>query len=305
MRYSVLLLVGALLLVLTAPVFALDPVDPSHEGYGITSSVSLHVDGDMTHNEDFDHEECEGTITITVDGDDVYSAPLQHGQIRYTDENSAYDGTTDMEKSLSATTDPDVGHPNLEVSKDVSYVTSGKPTGVYIADEKGEVRLLNTSSDIQENVEGDNICILADESERDTALGSAINATLVAAHTDTGLNLMGGDVTAAHSIEASGHGMVRADMITLYREHVWHVIYDGGCDEAGTDVPGLGGAEMTYKTSAVAEGTISNFSKSMSTRYPVEVTAAQPGGLPGLCPWSDRLNQHQCQLPGLCNWYNR
>ena len=289
MRTVRLLAVLFITLVLTVPASAMDPVDPPFEGYGITSSTDLNVLGDMTHNENFNHENCDGTATVTVDDEDVYTAPINHGQILYVDENNAYDGTTDFVKSFAASTHPDPGNDNLTASKDVSFITSGTPTGVFVSQETGDVRLINTNG-FQHNVvhqnDEDYVCILADESERDTALGSTINATVVGAHTNTNLNLYSGDVTASHSIEASGQGTVSAEMITLYREHDWRVVYDDGCDVAGTHVDSDdGSAVMNYRTSALASGTFAKFNKSMATNYPVKVTSTPAGGLPGLCPW--------------------
>ena len=285
MNKTVLVLVSVLLISLAAiPAYALDPVCYPSEGFVITSGTAIELDGNMVMDQDYSQEVCcpDGEVLVTAQedccdpGDVIFQAPinLNGGFAGYRDQNDSRDGMISFRKDFAALGQPDNNNDNVVAIKDVAYETGG-PIGYYEADEAGGVSVwqysgMNVHYDVADD---ETVTISADlfnEKHRHIALGSDLFVTSVSAHTDTGLNLFGNTVSAAHSIGANGEGTVSADLIVLYAEE---------------DGPNLI-AEMDHTEHTMAAG-LFEFAKSMEVSFDVEPGAIHPfDELSPLCPFN-------------------
>ena len=297
-KIILVLMIMVYVLCFAAISFALDPLTPAVEGYVISHTTEIEVDGDCIMEEHYTEMICEGTITVSVEDPGpgvVYIAPTNAGEISYHDENRALGGLTNLIKTFSASPHSDTStNDNVETSKLVSYLKDPLSlVGSYTAEETGGVRVFQNNG-IQWNIVNEEqeeyICVLACEKQREIVMGSEMEVTLVSASTKTNLNLYGDRVSGYYDIEASGEGTIGTGVTTLYRENDWRVVYDGGCDIAGRGHPGMeeGAGQMDYSDFTEASGIISSFKKTMEVKYDVEITTAVPRDFMDLCPFNQQ-----------------
>ena len=289
MKKTVFVLVSMLFMSLAGmPAYAIDPVIDPAEGYVITSGTAIETDGNMILDQDYSQEVCnsDGEVIVTVQedccdpGDVVFQGPINvnGGFVGYRDQNDARDGMISFRKDFVALGQEDDFNDNVVAVKDVAYETGG-PIGYYEADEAGGVSIWQYSGlgihyDVtnEGGVEED-VTVSVDpnnEKQRHIALGSDMFVTSVSAHTQTGLNLFGNTVSAAHDIGATGVGTVSADLMVRYME-----------DEEASTV-GI----MDYAEHTMAAG-LFEFGKSMEVSFDIEPAAIHPfDELSPLCPFN-------------------
>ena len=246
------------------------PVPPPFEGFGITTSVDVLVDGSFNENENFSW--IYGTGNFTNEGPDMGPKDSAAG-IAYVQEAAATDGVTDFNKTFDAESHTDGTVPNLNVTKNFSFVQDeGAANATF--DEAETIGLTVVAyGDDQSTVPGglEKLCPWISGSSQTIP---ATNELIAAGSTvSTATNLVSGYVAAInaqkdtevvststptleHSVNASGIGTVTAD----FRVHLMEAndkYHDDG------EAPNLKG-ETTYVQHTAATGIIDHFSKSMS-----------------------------------------
>ena len=247
------------------------PVPPPTEGYGITTSTDVLVDGTFTESEHFSW--IYGTGAFNASNMTMGAGDSAAG-VAYVEEVDAHNGVTDFNKSFSASSHTDGGMPNLDVSKNFSFVQDEGATNATF-DEAETVGLTVVAyGEDQSAVPGglEKLCPWVSGGDQEIP---ATNELIAAGSTvSTASNLVSGYVAAInaqkdtevaststpslhHSVNGSGVGTITAD----FRVHLMegNTTYDP--DEGGT--PNLK-SETTYVQHTAASGIIDHFSKDMS-----------------------------------------
>ena len=277
MKYIKILLVNLLFIFLVAPAFAIDPITPPVEDAVITNHSNIEVIGALIEDEDYLFDYSSGTVTVTVDDATIYESPVDSAIMRWEDDIDATDGVATMGKDFSSCLSEE-NEPDVEVTKDISYISTSL-AGRLVSTEKGEAGIGHCEG-LDEYVESDNVCIVANEACWDVVAGSHLNVTSLSSHSNTALNVT--EIPSVkHSITASGEGLIESEMRVVQGEGGRALL------DFCSQIPHRGVVQrVTFHDYTRASGIFSNFSKDMQASVKIpEMPIAPVFTAITLCPW--------------------
>ena len=241
------LFLASIFLLASSSAFAVDPITPDNE----TSKISIHEDVFVTGSQD-SYTKTEkhsmnyaspNTITVNVDGEDVFSDSLKKAMINYTNDINAINGETHVVEDFAYDLSSNKVMPNLKTTSHINF--QGASLSKTEKAETGISELKGLSYSIDGN---DNICINKNGACWDAAVGSSMNVSYVESSSQIDL-----DITHKpyihNMIAASGTGSIKSGMNAIFKEGLQNIYAKGNCPSASSSV-----TSMQYDTHTYANG---------------------------------------------------
>ena len=248
-----LLLISTLFLI-SSSAFAVDPITPPNETAKITVNEDVYVVGmqdsyTKTEKHSLDYQSPQA-VTVTVDGDDVFSDQLKKAMINYTNNINAIDGDMHIVEDFSYDLSSDELTPNLKTKSHINFLGAS-----LSKTEKAEAGIseIKGFSDYADG--NNNVCINKNGACWDAAVGTHIDVSYIESSLQTDL-----DITHSpyihQSVSANGTGLIESGMTATFKEGSERIYTNGSCPLSAS------ASTMQYDSHTYAHGKF-EFSKDM------------------------------------------
>ena len=242
------LFLASIFLLASSSAFAVDPITPDSE----TSKISIHEDVFVTGSQD-SYTKTEkhsmnytspNTITVNVDGEDVFSDSLKKAMINYTNDINAINGETHVVEDFAYDLSSDNTTPNLKTTSKINFQGSS-----LSKTEKAETGISEIKG-FRDYTDGhNNTCINKNGACWDAAVGSSMVVSYIESSSKIDLDIT--HTPYIHNmIAASGDGSIKSGMEATLKEGFERIYTKGNLCPLSTSKV----TDMHYNTHTYANG---------------------------------------------------